>query len=789
MLKNYLTTAIRSLGRFKLFTFLNVFGLATGMACSILILLWVQDETSYDKFNPDAGKMYRLTADIAGTPAAVTPPPILPAIKQQIPGIQAVTRVVPISANVAIGNRKFAEKNLLYADPNFLQIFNYPLLDGQRASVLNRPDGVVLTEETAIKYFGASNAVGRMIHVDNDINGHNYQVTGILKNIPHNSHLQFGLLLPIDLYNRDNGQVWDNFACYSYIRLSNHFNVTDASLKKLEKRIDAIYKANNKSDTKCSYALQPLTDIHLHSRLTLDVDGQGNIQYVTIFFMVALFILLLACINFMNLYTALGSQRAKEVGLRKTIGALRGQLIVQFMTESMLVALCSLIIGCTLAWLLLPLFNQLAGKAITVDFSSIKLIVQLLGLAVIVGIVSGSYPAFFLSAFNPAKVLKGLKITAGGKSYLRNGLVTFQFAIAVVLIVSTIVVNYQLRFIKNRDIGFNKRNLMYIEMPKIGDLRNNYEALKASLIQRPYITDYTLVDHLPTNVTSATNNVNWIGKDPRQQILFPHIGIDGRFIKTFGMHLLAGRSFDDQIPSDDNNYVLNERAVKQMGMTTANAIGQKISSNGHEGYIIGVVKDFNFKPVQQPIEPLIMKHTNQGGYLVLRTTPQKPQPFITMLKEVFKDVYPNAPFTYGFVDEDLSKMYLAEQRMEILLNTFSIISIIISCLGLFGLAAFATQRRIKEIGVRRVLGASVLGLTGMLMKDFVKLVVLSLVIAFPVAWYGMNNWLNNYAYRIELNWWIFAAAGVAAIATALLTISYQSIKAALSNPVQCLRTE
>lgn len=771
-----------------MFTFLNVFGLATGMACSILILLWVQDETSYDKFNLGAERMFRLTANVAGTPAAVTPPPILPAIKQQIPGIQMVTRVVPVAANVTIGTQKFTEKKILYADLNFFQMFNYPLLYGKTLGILDNPGEVVLTEETAVKYFGSKNVIGKTIHVDNDINGNDYQVTGVLKNIPHNSHLQFGLLLPIDFYDRDNGQVWDNFATYSYIRLVNQFSITPNSIKMLEKQIDNIYKANE-SNIKSNFNLQPLADIHLHSRLAIDVDGQGNNQYVTIFFIVALFILLLACINFMNLYTALGSQRAKEVGLRKTIGASRSQLVAQFMSESMLVAFCSLVIGCCIAILLLPLFNELSGKAMTIDLLNFKQVAGLVALAIIVGIVSGSYPAFFMSAFNPVKVLKGLKVTVGRFSYLRNGLVIFQFVIAVILIVSTIVVNYQLRFIKNRDIGFSKQNLMYLEMPRIGDLKDNYQALKASLLQRPDITDYTFVDHLPTNLTSATNDVTWKGKNSSQQILFPHIGIDDRFVKTFGMQLLAGRGFNEQVGGDDNNYVLNEKAVKQMGMTIESAIGQKISSKGHEGYIIGIVKDFNFKPVQQLIEPLIMKHTSHGGYLVLRTTPEKLQSFIGSLKEIFKGVYPNAPFAYGFVDEDISKMYVAEQRMSILFNTFSVISIIVSCLGLFGLAAFATQRRIKEIGVRRVLGASVLGLTGMLMKDFIKLVVLSLVIAFPIAWYCMNIWLTNYAYKIELNWWFFAVAGIAAITIALLTISYQSIKAAISNPVESLRSE
>lgn len=789
MFQNYLTTAFRSLRRFKLFTFLNVFGLATGMACSILILLWVQDEKSYDQFNEHAGQIYRLTANVAGTPAAVTPPPLVLALKQQIPVIKAVTRVAPISAIVSVGNQKFNEKNILYADPNFLQVFSYPLLYGNIKHALTRPDGIVITENTAIKYFGTTNAIGKTIHVDNDVKGHEYRVTGVLKNILHNSHLQFAILLPIDFYNQSNGGIWDNFSAYSYVQIDDHFKADAQAIIALERQTNAIYKANDKSNTKSSFTFQPLADIHLHSQLAVDVDGQGNSQYVTIFSLVAMFILLLACVNFMNLSTALGSQRAKEVGLRKTIGALRSQLITQFISESLLVAIIALVIGSTVAWLLLPVFNDLSAKQITMDLLNAKLLGGLLGLAILVGLISGSYPAFFISSFNPAKVLKGVKILGSQKSYLRNGLVVFQFAIATILMVSTIVVNYQLRFIKNRDIGFNKSNLLYLQMPQAGDLKNNYQALKAALLQNPDINDYTLINQLPTNLSSATNNVNWIGRDPRLQILFPHISVDGSFVKTFGMHLLTGRSFNDQTKVDENNYVLNEKAVSLMGMTAENAVGKKISSNGNEGFIIGVVKDFNFKPVQQPIEPLIMKHTNNGGYLVLRSGPADVQALILKLRSIFQRIYPNTPFAYGFVDEDLAKLYTAEQRMGAIFNTFSVISILVSCLGLFGLATFATQRRIKEIGVRRILGAGVWGIVIMLMKDFIKLVTLSLIIGCPLAWFVMNKWLTAYAYRVELEWWMFASAGILAITIALITVSYQSINAALNNPVKSLRTD
>ncbi|MFA6247467.1 MAG: ABC transporter permease [Mucilaginibacter sp.] len=789
MFKNYLLSAVRSLRKFRLFTFLNVFGLASGMACSILILLWVQDELSYDKFNADTAHTYRLVANVSGSDAAVTPPPVVMAMKQQMPSIKSITRLVPLNATVTVGNQKFAEKSLEYADPNFLQVFNYPLLQGNKNSVLSRPDGAVVTEAAAIKYFGKANAIGKVLHVDNSINGNNYVVTGVLKNLPHNSHLQFEVLLPIDFYNRDNGDVWDNFSVYSYVQLDASVKATPVLIGGLEKQINSIYKLNDKSNTKTSYTLQPLTEIHLHSHFLGDVAGQGNSQNVTIFLLIAVFILVIACINFMNLSTALGAQRAKEVGLRKTIGAMRFQLIAQFISESLLVALLSLVIGIGIAWLLLPVFNIVSFKAITINLLDFKIIGELLLLAIFVGIVSGSYPAFFMSSFKPVAVLKGLKPINGQRSILRSGLVIVQFSISVILMVSTLVVNSQLKFIRSRDIGFNKQNLLYMELPQTGDLQSNYSAVKAAMQQQTRLTDYTRINSLPTNLQNGSSQVNWPGKDPKQHVLFPQIVIDGNFIKVFGMHILAGRSFDDNLKTDEGNYVLNETSVKVMGMTTANAVGKKISYNGQIGTVIGVVKDFNFKPVQQPIEPLILRNTNKGGFVVVKTNPANIKQSIASLKSVFRSVYRDEPFLYGFVDQDLNKMYESESRTQVVFNTFSVVSIIISCLGLFGLATFTTQRRLKEIGVRKVLGANTTGIVAMLTKDFVKLVAMALLVAFPAAWFLMNKWLDGYVYRIQISWWMFAIAGMAAIVISIITISYQSIRAALSNPVESLKTE
>ncbi|MCD8739920.1 ABC transporter permease [Mucilaginibacter roseus] len=786
MLKNYFITAFRSLKRFKLFTFLNVFGLSTGMACSILIMLWVQDEKSYDKFIPNAGEIYRLTSEVSGSKAAVTPPPVVDAVQQQIPAIEKVTRVVPVSATVSVADKKFDEKNILYADADFLQFFGYPLIRGN-GNVLGQPNHVVITAAAAVKYFGTEDAVGKTLKVENGYNS-DYVVSGVLKNLPHNSHLQFSMLLPISYYNISNGNDWGNFSAYSYVKLNKHFEATSSSIASLEKQIDLIHQKNDQSNTKSRFTLQPLTDIHLTAGLQLDVEGQGNMQNVKIFSIAAIFILVIACINFMNLSTALGSTRAKEVGLRKTIGARRIDVVLQLMGESLIVALLSLFIGLLFAWLLLPLFNQLASKNITINLLNIKLLGQLLAIATTVGMVSGSYPAIFMSSFNPVKALKGVKAPKGELSYLRSGLVIVQFAVSVILIVSTLVVNYQLKYISSRDIGFNKQNLLYLQVPQVGYQKNNYSALKQALQQNNAIKNYTVVDHLPTYLTTGTTDVTWSGKNPDQQTVFPHIGADENFIKTFNMRLIAGRSFNDSSPADDNAYMINETALKAMGMKPTTAIGQRITTNGNSGTIIGVVQDFNFKPVQQAIEPLIIKHNSRAGFVVMRVNTNA-RNVITQLKTVFQDLYPNYPYSYGFVDQDIAKLYVSEQRTGMLFNIFSIISIIISCLGLFGLATFAIQKRVKEIGVRRVLGASAQSIVAMLSADFIKLVGSSLLVAFPVSWYIMHQWLENYAYRITISWWVFAIAGFCALLIALVTVSYQSVKAAYANPVKRLRND
>jgi predicted permease len=792
MFKNYFKTALRNLSRHNLFSGLIIFGLATGMACSILIFLWVQDELSFDEFNQNSERIFRVTTKISNEEAAVAPPSLAYAVKTQIPAIQNATRVISIQKMITVGTKKFNEKNIYYADSNFLQIFNYPLLRGNVATVLSSPNSVVLTETIAKKYFGSVDAaMGKTIYIDNDIKGSNLLVAGILKNIPSNSHLQPEMLIPMELYDKINGAEhgWTNFDVYVYFQLKDAVTPTSANLNNIQKEINDILKKNNK-DVQASLFLQPLTDIHLHSHYMLDVPGQGSIQYVNIFALTALFIIIIACINFMNLATAVSGQRAKEVGLRKTVGALKPQLIAQFISESLLLSFISLLLSILIVYLMLPLFNQLANKSISFNPFNITMLFGLLSIAIITGLISGSYPAFFLSSFNPVKVLKGVKMLHGQKSFLRNGLIVLQFSISVILIISTLVIYNQLQYIQNRNIGFNKENLLYMKMPGVGDLKNNKDAMKATLAQYPDITNYTFTDELPTNLTSASQLI-WRGMNPGTQVMAYRLRVDENFVKTFGMQMAAGHFFSKDFGGDNNGYVVNETALRTMGLNINNAIGKEISISleDKEAPIIGVVKDFNFKPVQQPIEPLVMKTNFGGGYVVMRTTPANIQKVISKLQKTFHNVYGDYPFSYGFVNDDLSKLYITEQRMEKLFNVFSVLSIIISCLGLFGLATYATQRRIKEIGVRKVLGASESGIVVLLSKDFLKLVFIACIVAFPLSYWIMNKWLQSFAYRINISWWVFAVAGITALLIALITVSFQSIKAAIANPVKNLRTE
>ena len=612
MFKNYLKIAFRNIVRHKAFAAINIIGLAIGMACSIFILLWVQNELSYDRFHKNANEIYRITANAGDFKAAVNCAGMPAELKARMPVVKNYVRLSHQSTNVfEVGTRKFEEKKVFYADSTFLQVFSFKLLKGNPETALQRSDAVLITEDMATKYFGQEDAIGKVLKKDNN---NNVIITGVLAKIPSNSHLQFDFILPMSSIAQTDDDLktntWNNFNYYTYLQLDKNFKATPEAIDGLNNQVNKIFKEHSK-ELKAEFHLQPLTAIHLHSDFNVDLPGHGNVQYVNIFFVVALFILAVACINFMNLATARSARRAKEVGLRKVVGAGRKQLIAQFIGESLLISFIALLIAVGLVLLLLPVFNELAGKELSIQLLDGKNIVILLSIALATGLISGSYPALFLSGFKPVKILKGNMKTMGGNLIFRNALVVVQFVVSIVLLAGTAVVYRQLTFIKDMNLGFDKSNLLYL--PMAGEMWSKQQALKADLKQNPLTADYTVINDLPTNLTSGTVNVEWEGKDPASQIVFPTLFVDENFTDVFEMKILNGRSFSADFKADTSNYILNEKAVQTMGMKVSDAVGKPLTLWGTKGTIIGVVKDFNFKPIQQPIEPLIIGLNRWGA--------------------------------------------------------------------------------------------------------------------------------------------------------------------------------
>lgn len=791
MLKNYLKIALRNLLRQKAFSFINIAGLAIGMACSILILLWVQDELSYDRFHAKGDNIYRVTSILADLDvhAAVTSSPMAHAMLTEIPEVRNAVRVSPHRGDLLqVGDRVFEEKEILYVDSTFLKVFSFPLVAGNPETALYNPEGILITEEMARKYFGDEDPLGKTIRKNQK---DDFTVTGVLADIPENSHLQFDFLQPMSFLARTNGDLkenhWDNFNFFTYVVLDETADASPAARKDIAGRIDQIYKSNE-SVLRVSFALQPLRQVHLHSTgLLADLPGGGNVQYVYILSVIAIVILAVACINFMNLATARSARRAKEVGLRKVAGAARGQLIRQFLAESSLIAFLALILAVALVTIFLTPFNNLSGKNLSLDLLDGKLLPGLLIITLATGLISGSYPALFLSGFLPAKVLKGNLKAGAGNSMFRNTLVVLQFAASVALLIGTAVVYNQLTFIQNRNLGFDKENLVYAQMN--GELWNKYQTLRTELEANSLTSDYTVVSDMPTNLVNATISVEWEGKDPASQPLFVNLAIDENFFDVFGVTLLNGRGFSKEFTADSSNLIVNEKALEIMNMDAETAVGKPLTLWGNKGTIIGVVKNFNFKPLHQSIEPLILRLNTWGGSVVVRTRPGQTEATIGAMGEIWKELNPAYPFSYDFVDKALADLYKTEKRLGHLFNIFSGLAIFISCLGLYGMSAFLAERRTKEIGVRKALGASVSGVVYLLSQSFTKPVIIAMVIAAPLAWYGMTRWLAGFAYHVDIDWTIFLFAFLTALAIAWLTVAYESIKAARINPAESLRNE
>ena len=785
MFRNYFKIAFRNIVRHKAFATINIAGLSIGMACSIFILLWVQNELSYDKFHKNADYIYRLPAG-----GATNSGPMVPELKAKIPAIKNFVRFSqPTETVFASGTKRFDEKAVFYADSTLLQVFSFPLVSGNAETALTRPDAVLITEDMARKYFGSEDPMGKIIRKDNK---DNVVVTGVLKNIPANSHLQFDFIMPMsaiahtDWRLKDN--IWDSYDFYDYIQFNDNFKATPAALAAFSSQANKIIAAHIKENTP-AIKLQPLTDIHLRSAYHDNLPGQGNIQYVNTFFIVALFILAVACINFMNLATARSARRAKEVGLRKVVGAGRMQLIGQFLGESLFISFIALVIAVGIVYLLLPVFNDLAGKELSIQLLNGKLIALLLGIALFTGLVSGSYPALFLSGFRPVETLKGNMKTMGGNLYFRNGLVVMQFVVSIVLLSGTALVYRQLNFIRNRDIGYNKSNLLY--MPMTGEMGDKQHELKTELKANPLTANFTTTSDPISNMGSSTSGFEWQGKtEDDKKIWFSKMWVNDGFFDVLQLKMASGRALSTTEFADSPNIVINEAAAKIMRMTPTTAVGQPITFNGDKGTIVGVVKDFNYKSAQTAIEPMVLAFNRwNGGIVVVRTLPGKAEATIQALEKINKLLNPSFPFSYGFIDQDINNLYKGEQQMGSLFNVFAMIAIFISCMGLYGLSAFMAEQRTREIGVRKVLGASVFNVVHLLSAGFTKLILIAIVIAIPIAWFVTNKWLGSFAYRIDVGWTVFLLASVGALAIAWITVSYESIKAAIANPIKSLRTE
>ena len=773
MFKNYLKTALRVLKKHKAFSFINITGLAVGMACCVLILLWVQDELSYDRFHENHKQLYRLILKHEGKWFTASPWALAPILKEEYEEVALCTRYASRSFVASHGERSFYE-SVAFVDPDFFEMFTFPLIEGNPKALFPTINSAVITERTAKKYYGNENPIGKALVLDTDTE---ITVTGIIEDVPTNSHMSFDILAPVKVFGDETLNDW-SLGSNSYILLKK--NASPDVFK--EKISGVIMKYDTRTQAENIASIQSLSRIHLY-----DLRGGGNILYVYIFSTIAVFILIIACINFMNLATARGGIRAKEVGMRKVVGARRSNVIKQFFGESMLLSIIALCVAIGLVILLLPAFNNIAQKNLSLNAgNSLSILLGLLGITLFTGFFSGSYPALFLSAFQPARVIKGTYTKSSQKSLLRRALVVFQFTIAVVLIIGTVLVYKQLNFIRNKDLGFNRQQVILVPMNDA--IRQNLESFKNETLRHSSVINVTSATNRPTQVGNI-NPVYWEGRGPDQYETFKFVAMDVDYIKTFEMEIVDGRDFSKDLTTDTQNYIVNEEAVKFMELE--NPVGKLFSIWDREGQIIGVVKNFHSRSLRNEYEPLVLTLTRnwRHNFAFIRIRPENISQTLKDLEGIWKKFAPNHPFSYQFLDESFEALYQTDQRTGTLFRYFTILAIFISCLGIFGLAAFTAEQRTKEIGVRKVLGASISNIVALISKEFLILLTLSNVIAWPVAYTLMDKMLSNYAYRTSMSVWIFLLAGVLAYSIALITVGYQAFKAARTDPVNALRYE
>lgn len=787
MIKNYFRTAWRNLVKNRTFSLINILGLALGMTSSLLMLLWVNDERNMDAFHEKDARLFsvyeRQYHDGQIDAGHYTPGILSDEMKITLPEVEYATGMAWNTLNTFEANEKILKEDGNHAGADFFNIFSYTLLQGEASSALKSPVDIAISRKMAQDFFGSAEAaIGKSIRYQNR---KDLKVSAVFENVPNGSSTKFDYLINWQTFLEEHtwAKDWGNNGPSTFLVLRKGTDL-DSFRKKIRSFIDLYNKEEN---FRIELDVQPYSERYLHSNFKNGEIVGGRIQYVTLFSVVAVFILMIACINFMNLTTARSIKRAKEIGIRKVVGAFRGALIRQFMGEALWIVVLSFILALLTVALFLPVFNNIVQKQISLPLGDASFWVSLGLLTLLTGFISGSYPALYLSSFNPVRVFKGSLKFSSGALWFRKGLVVFQFVLSIVLIIGTIVISKQVNYVQSINLGYDRENLIYI--PLEGDLTGKYTLFKEQSLRMPGVQTVSRITDSPTSITNGTGGVVWEGKDPSSRLQFTQAAIGYDFTKAMRVEMLQGRDFSDAFATDSIGYIVNETALKLFNYK--DPIGMPLTFWQKKGTIVGVMKDFHFNSLHNAINPLVLRlGENIGsGWALIRTEPGKTKEALASLEKLCKELNPQFPFTYKFSDEEYQKMYQSEQIVSKLSNGFAFLAIFISCLGLLGLAMFTAEQRTKEIGIRKVLGASMTSLFNLLSKEILFMVAIALLIASPLAWFTMTSWLKDYAYRIDIAWWIFLIAGCLAILIALVTVSFQTIRALLANPAKSLRTE
>lgn len=787
MIKNYLKTALRNLWKKRAYGFLNISGLAIGITCAALIFLWVEDELTYNHYFSNRDNLYKIkdrqTYDGTTFTFDATPGPLAQGMKSEIPGIKNTARTSWSNQLLFALDDKTIYEQGMYADSSFLTMFQLKFVKGKASNAFAQLHSLVITEKMAMKFFESADVIGKTLKVNN---GQEYVISGVIQDLPENISFKFDWLAPFKIFEDQNTwlQQWGNNGILTYVETDPNANIAA-----INKQLDG-YIQSKSSGAIARMSIYPMNRWRMYDSFVNGKEVPGRIKYVNLFSLIAWIILIIACINFMNLATARSEQRAKEVGVRKVLGAEKKRLILQFIGESMLMAFISTLLAVLLIYILLGAFNNLVEKELAVNIFKPAHLLALFIISFLCGLIAGSYPAFYLSSFNPIGILKGLKLKTGASAVIiRKGLVIVQFSISVILIISTILIYKQIQHVKSRDLGYNKQDLIYMNLK--GSMRQHFNVIKNDLLQTGVVQNASMSNNMVLQLGSNTGDFEWEGKDPGKQVLITVEGVSPEYVSTMGMKLKEGRDFYADTKTDSNNIIINDALAKTIGKK--NIIGSLITRDGGDSKytIVGVIHDFVYNNMYSAAAPLILySDTSNVNFLTVRLKANTNLgTAMPVLEKTIKTDNPGYPVEYKFVDEQFNQFFKTESLIGKLAGVFATLAIIISCLGLFGLAAFTAERRIKEIGIRKVLGASVSNLATLLSRDFLMLVGISCLIAFPIAWWMLHNWLQDYEYRINISVWIFIAAALTAILIALITVSFQAIRAALSNPVKSLRSE